>query len=118
MNPFRILRDHLITSGVLFTDKQMADVVADTYREIKDLKEDLDEMDGNVRRVDDNHHKLHKEIVDCRRYQREFEMEFRDFEEEYHKLVRYCLRLEKRLINTEKLLVTLTNEPTQEIEDD
>ena len=38
MNPFRILRDHLMASGLIFTDKQMADTVSESFRKIKDLE--------------------------------------------------------------------------------
>ena len=109
MNIFRKVRNHMIASGVLFTDKQMADAISALHASNEELWGNFEKLEDKVIKQGFENEEIRKGVKADRRLNRDFEREYRELEHEYHDLVRYCLRLEERIKNNEKLLVSLTN---------
>ena len=109
MNVFKTLRDHLIASGVLFTDRQIANAVSELYNQMRIVWGNFKSLDDKVVELESANEQLRGEVYEGHRLTGNFERDFRKLEHEYHDLVRYCLRLEERIKNNEALLVSLTN---------
>ena len=109
MNPFRILRDHLMASGLIFTDKQMADTVSESFRKIKDLEIQNAKLRDRIEGLVRTDHALHELIIDNYNDHIDFVNECRCHRVEYNDLVDYCESLERRLDIVEKVLVKLTD---------
>ena len=109
MNIFRTLRNHMVASGVLFTDQQMVDAVSKLYSQMEMAWKNFRTLEQKVVALEEADNQIRDDIKHDRRMNRDFERDFRELEHEYHDLVRYCLRLEERIKNAEALLVSLTN---------